>query len=302
MPEPVDRLVSEWAAVGERVDVGAHQVWTARFAAARAGGNPPLLLLHGFPTCSYDWWAVLGPLGVDRDVVVVDFLGFGLADKPDQRYSVRGHADAVEAVARHHGIDVADLLTHDLGDSVGGELLARSLDGVLGFEIRRRVLTNGSIYLDLARLTPGQLVLLGLPDARLDAIGDDGGAGLRRGVAATFAPASRVPDIDLDVLAALARRGGGLSLLPRTIRYIEDRRREEHRYSGAIERHPSPVGVVWGDRDPVAVAAMATRFTTTRTDAPLVTLDGVGHYPMLEAPERFAEAVLGLLDVLDAGQ
>jgi pimeloyl-ACP methyl ester carboxylesterase len=85
-------------------------------------------------------------------------------------------------------------------------------------------------------------------------------------------------------------------MLPRTIRYIEDRRAEERRFTGAIEEHPSPVGVVWGDRDPVAVHAMAERFATVRTDAPLTTLDGVGHYPMLEAPERFAAAVLELLD------
>src|SRR5947208_2836390 len=48
----------------------------------------------------------------------------------------------------------------------------------------------------------------------------------------------------------------GQRLLPRTMRYIEDRRARESRYTGAIERHASPLGVVWGMRDPVAVPAM----------------------------------------------
>jgi pimeloyl-ACP methyl ester carboxylesterase len=296
LPDPVEQLVDEWEAAGERVAVGDHHVWTARFPAHDDTGGPPLLALHGFPTCSYDWKPVLDALRERRDVIVMDQLGFGLADKPDHRYSLRGHADAVEAVARHHGVGVVDLLTHDMGDSVGGELLARSLDGSLGFEVRRRVLTNGSIYLGLARLTAGQQLLLSLPDERHASVGADGGAAMRSGVEGTFAPASSVPETDLQVLTALARRNGGLALLPRTIRYIEDRRAEERRYTGAIERHPSPVGVVWGELDPVAVHGMTARFVTARPDAPVVTLDSVGHYPMLEAPRRFAEATVALLD------
>jgi pimeloyl-ACP methyl ester carboxylesterase len=54
--------------------------------------------------------------------------------------------------------------------------------------------------------------------------------------------------------------------------------------------------VVWGDLDPVAVHAMAERLVAARPGTPLVTLEGVGHYPMVEAPDRFARAVLDLLD------
>ena len=70
---------------------------------------------------------------------------------------------------------------------------------------------------------------------------------------------------------------------------------EERRYTEAIEIHPSPLGIVWGDLDPIAVHAMALRLAEVRADARLVTLDGVGHYPMVEAPERFAAAVSDLL-------
>jgi pimeloyl-ACP methyl ester carboxylesterase len=36
---------------------------------------------------------------------------------------------------------------------------------------------------------------------------------------------------------------------------------------------------------------MALRLKATRPDAVLTTLDGVGHYPMIEDPSRFAAAV-----------
>jgi pimeloyl-ACP methyl ester carboxylesterase len=52
---------------------------------------------------------------------------------------------------------------------------------------------------------------------------------------------------------------------------------------------------VWGDLDPVAVYPMAERLVAARPGTPLVTLDGVGHYPMVEDPVRFADAVLRLL-------
>lgn len=295
MADLAGRLAA-WEAAGARAAVHDHHVWTARFPAVADVGNRPLLVLHGFPTNSYDWRPVLDALRAERDVVVVDVVGFGLADKPDQRYSLRTYADGVEAAVEHHGLTCVDLLTHDMGDSIGGELLARSIEGELGFGIGRRVLTNGSIYIDMAQLTLGQQLLLDLPDAREELVGADGGVSFRGGVAGTFAPASTVDEDELDVVVALAVRDDGLSLLPRTIRYIEDRRAEERRFTGAIEAHPSPVGVVWGDLDPVAVHAMAERFVEVRPDAPLVTLDGVGHYPMVEAPERFAAAVLDLFD------
>jgi pimeloyl-ACP methyl ester carboxylesterase len=232
--------------------------------------------------------------------VLFDFPGFGLSDKPDQRYSLRRQADVAEAVCAALGLDRIALVTHDMGDSIGGELLARDLDGDLGLEITRRVLANGSIYLELARLTSGQLFLLDLPDARLDPPPEgappDDGAAMRAALAATFSPDSPPDAGELAAQWALIARDGGQRLLPRTIRYIEDRRAEEARFTGAIERHPSPLAVVWGQQDPIAVVAMVDRLRERRPDAHVTVLDGVGHFPMIEDPARFAAATVGFLD------
>jgi pimeloyl-ACP methyl ester carboxylesterase len=288
----------EWKERGRYVDVDGRRVFTLDVPAQKESGADPVLVLHGFPTCSFDWRHVLPALSADRRVVLLDFPGFGLSDKPDVRYGIRLYADTAQAVVAALGGERFALLTHDMGDTVGGELLARDLEGALPFSIGRRVLTNGSIYIEMAQLTPGQQMLLGLADERVDiaTFGLDPRDGFRNGVAATFSPAHPASDDELDAQWELTAHELGHTLLARTIRYIEDRRAEEARFTGAIERHPTPLGVIWGDLDPVAVYAMTDRLLAARPDATRVTLNGVGHYPMVEAPLEFASAARDLLD------
>ena len=54
-----------------------------------------------------------------------------------------------------------------MGDTVGGELLARRAEGAWPVEVVHRVVTNGSIYIEQAHLTNGQQLLLELPDELL---------------------------------------------------------------------------------------------------------------------------------------
>jgi pimeloyl-ACP methyl ester carboxylesterase len=284
--------VREWEARGRRLAVGGRSVWVLDAPALDDRGLDPLLVLHGFPSCSFDWRHVLDALRARRRVVAVDFLGFGLSDKPDVRYSMRLQADVVEAAARELGLTSVAMLTHDMGDTVGGELLARSLEGTLPFAVTRRVLTNGSIYIDMAHLTTGQELLLSLDDAPTDLVQAEG---FKAGLAGTFSPKSAVGDDELDAQWLFAERNGGHRHLPRTIRYIEDRRAEERRFTGAIETHPSPLAVVWGADDPIAVVAMTDTLARARPDARVTILDGVGHYPMIESPARFARAATATL-------
>ncbi len=284
-------LIDDWERTGRYLDLAGHRIFVVDRAADEPNARDPVLVLHGFPTSSFDWRPALPVLARRRRVVIPDYLGFGLSDKPDQRYSIFELADLVVAGVAELGLASVALVTHDLGDSVGGEVLARSIDGTLPFEVTQRVITNGSIYMELVQLSAGQQLLLSLPDEQLP----EGGAPEQSAVAdalrGTFAPESVVAGDELDALAALVVRDGGNRLLPRTIRYIEERRVHEGRWTGAIERHPSPLTIVWGELDPIAVWPMAERLSGARPDATLVRLSGVGHYPMLEAPDAFNAAI-----------
>ncbi len=285
--------VRDWEARGVRHTVDGRSIWVLDAPALEArDGVDPLLVLHGFPSCSFDWRHVLDDLRAHRRVVALDFLGFGLSDKPDLRYGMRLQADVVEGVARALGLTSVALLTHDMGDTVGGELLARSLEQTLPFAVTRRVLTNGSIYIDMAHLTNGQQLLLSLADQPTELVSAEG---FTAGLAGTFSAASTVDHEELEAQWLFAERNGGNRMMPRTIRYIEDRRAEERRFTGAIETHPSPLSVVWGADDPIAVVAMTDTLRAARPDAAITILDDVGHYPMIESPARFAAAVTAAL-------
>jgi pimeloyl-ACP methyl ester carboxylesterase len=288
--------VTAWERRGTRHELGGESVFVVDEPAAEPTGDP-VLVLHGFPTCSYDWQSVLPALSESRRVVIPDLLGFGLSAKPDRRYSLFEQADLVEALATSLDLDEVALVTHDMGDSVGGELLARELDGQSSLRVTRRVVTNGSIYLDLAQLTDGQKLLLSLPDECLAADAAPGADALAAALRGTLAPGSAVADDELATHAALIAHEGGNRLLPRLIRYIEERRVHERRWTGAIERHPAPLAIVWGDADPIAVWPMAQLLHAARPDAALVRLAGIGHYPMLEDPEHFGNALTKSLTV-----
>jgi pimeloyl-ACP methyl ester carboxylesterase len=288
----VNPLVEAWRARGRTHALCGRSIFTVDIPAIGPELRPPLLVLHGFPSSSFDFHRVVDRLAECRRLLLLDMLGYGLSDKPDIAYTMGIQADIVMAFLGMLGIDRLGLLTHDVGDTVGGELLARNLEGGWEVEITDRTLANGSIYVELAQLSTGQRFLLGLPDERLADLSSLDASAVVAGVVATFSPGAAVDEEETAAQGEMIAHLDGQLLLPRLIRYIEERRRHQARFTGAIEHHPSPLTVVWGRDDPIAVEAMTDRLRQARPDIELHLLDGVGHYPMVEAPGRFVDAML----------
>jgi len=291
-----DAAVANWEQRGHLIPTDAGDVFCVDIDGP--SGRPPALVIHGYPSSSFDWHDVVDALSADRRVVLFDLAGFGLSAKPDRAYDIRLQADVTEAVAAAHGLEQVVLITHDLGDTVGGELLARSLDGTLPFEVVGRLVTNGSIYIETAHLTNGQQLLSSLPDEKL-APGLITSESYMRALADTMSADHQPTDDELEAQWELISRGDGHLLLARLIRYIEERRREERRFTGAIETHPSPLAVLWGTEDPIAIVAMVDQLIAARPDANVVRLSGLAHYPMIEDPGTFGAEAVRLLRAVD---
>jgi pimeloyl-ACP methyl ester carboxylesterase len=288
---------SGWEAIGRHRQLCGHRVFTIDAPSIGEEVYEPLLVLHGFPTSSFDYTAVLDPLRSGRRVLLLDGLGYGLSAKSDLHYTLALQADLVAAFVAELALTRLALLTHDVGDTVGGELLARRAEGTWAVDITRRVITNGSIYIEQAHLTNGQQFLLSLPDEKLPADAPVSAATLTKSLRDTFSPRAALapegsPEDPLPATVEQIMREDGHLILPRLIRYIEERRRNESRFTGAIESDPSPLHIVWGTDDPIAVPSMVDTLCAARPDATVDLLEGVGHYPMVEAPARFLDAAL----------
>ena len=128
--------------------------------------NPALLILHGYPTSSYDFREMIPFLEEDYFVAILDFPGFGFSDKPQDGYSYMLEDDAklVDYFVREVvGLSRFHLLTHDRGGSVGFAFLGNYLaSDEKEYEITYHFISNGGLFLPLANLFQAQTSLLAL--------------------------------------------------------------------------------------------------------------------------------------------
>ncbi len=287
--------IEAWRARGKNLSTHEGEVWWLDTGATEASPATPICILHGFPTASHDFSRFV-ELASPRRVVTLDFLGFGLSDKPVEfGYSMFEHADSVLAVLKEANIERAHIFAHDMGTSVATELCARRERGLLPFEMASLTLMNGSVHVEMADLTFGQLVLRS-PLASLFA---------KLNNARTFKAqmkrifARPVSEEDLDAMWSLMARADGPARLPQTIRYIEERSRFRRRWIGALERLDLPTHIAWGRLDPVAVIAIARQLASEIPNADLTIWDDLGHYPQVEAPDVVAKTVIPFWDRID---
>ncbi|MDY7099476.1 MAG: alpha/beta fold hydrolase, partial [Pseudomonadota bacterium] len=224
-----------------------HQIafWTGGDETAR-----PLLLVHGFPTCSWDWVPVWETLGKRHRLIACDMLGFGLSDKPRTGYSIHRQTDLQSALLEHLGVRDCDALVHDYGVSVGQELLARDLEAANPFAIGKMVFLNGGIFPDQHRARPIQKLgisplgfLVGLLMSRKS---------FGKSFSEVFGPNTQPTTAELDEFWEFISHKGGNRLTHKLLHYIADRKTHRDRWQAALEGTQTRLGLVNGALDPVS--------------------------------------------------
>ena len=136
-----------WKAKGQYFSYNGHQLFYREHKKADA---PWIVLIHGFPTASWDWHHLWAPLSESYNLLALDMLGFGFSDKPrGHDYTLMEQADIHETILKEKGITHCHVLAHDYGDTVAQELLARHQERQQndhsGLDILSCCLLNGGI-------------------------------------------------------------------------------------------------------------------------------------------------------------
>ena len=263
------------------IDVGDHQ--------------ETLVILHGYPTFSYDYWKVLPILSRSFRVVIHDHLGFGLSDKPkNYSYSLIEQADIALQLWQKLGLKKVHLWAHDYGTSVATELIARQNKGWLPIQLQSVTLGNGSMRIEMAQLRPIQRLLihkqLGPIVANLSSE-----QVFVRNMKKIWGDSALVDPQEMTTMWKMLLYNNGREVLPQVSLYIRERYRFWHRWIGALRNTEQHINYFWATQDPVAIKDMATVLHQETPNSSLKWLDRAGHYPMLEKPEEWANGLLELI-------
>jgi len=258
-----------------------------------SGSGPAITMLHGFPTSSLEWAAVVGKVEANHRVLAPDFLGFGFSDKPDVDYTIALQADLIEAMWESLGVGGGTLLGYDYGGMVAMELLARHREGSLQFSPDRLILLNSAIFSDT--YNPRLLT-------RLMASGPLSGLfgkamnekTVTRSWSEVFSEEHPLDPVVASTYWQLLQQDDPQRALRRLLHFVPERSAQAKRWDEALLAAKIPVTLVWGLEDLVS-GSDAELSPERLPNARLEAMPGVGHAPHMEVPDRatglFAEAL-----------
>lgn len=279
---------------GGTADMISLQEWRNSAKTFRAGANeisyhdegsgPVLVLIHGFPTCSWDWYQVWPELTKSNRCIAMDMLGFGLSDKPaPHTYSLFEQADLHEELLLTLGVSDAHILAHDYGDTVLQELLARQREGSNKIRIRSAFMLNGGIVPGQHRPRLMQRLLLSPLGRFIGPLVNE--RRFRRSMSAIFGPDTPPTELELQGWWEQITHKDGTRIMHLLIQYMHERRANYERWVGVLRDSPVPLRFLAGEKDPISGQHMAECFQSLGPQQDMGLLPGIGHYPQTEASE-----------------
>ena len=283
---------NEWKSKGKFIQVNNNRLFVIDTNNGINTSQKSMVILHGYPTSSFDYYKVLPELSKNYRVILHDHLGFGFSDKPkDVNYSLVTQADIALELWRQLGLKKIFLFAHDYGTSVATEIIARYNANELDIEIEQLILTNGSIHIELSQLRTIQKLLkhkiLGKYIAKLTNFPI-----FRKNMKNIYFDTSRVTDNELKEMWKLIELDGGRKVIHKLTQYINERYLHWNRWVGALKETQIPTKIIWAKNDPIAVPAIAELLAEEIPNNTLNWIENTGHFLMLENPDELLDLIL----------
>lgn len=265
----------------------------------RGGEGEVVLLIHGLAGSSRTWRGVQPELAAGYDVIAPDLLGHGESAKPMGDYSLGAFASGLRDFLAALDVPSATIVGHSFGGGVAMQLAYQHP------EMCDRLVLVGSG--GLGREVSWLLRLVTLPAAEhvmplvCPRIVADRGDDVGRALAGVGFSIPRVAEMwrSYASLAGAADR----KAFVRTIRgVIEPGGQTVNALDRLYLAAHLPTLIVWGDRDGIIPVSHAHTAHEAIPGSHLAILDEVGHFPHVEAPDRFLEVLREFLASTSPGQ
>ena len=280
--------LSEWKSKGEYFNYQLHQIFTID-----EGEGDVILAIHGFPTASWDWWQMWKKLTANHRVLALDMIGFGFSDKPKKyAYSIFDQADLFEKWLKAKQIQKVKIISHDYGDTVAQELLARYNDRVQkeenGLIIESICFLNGGLFPETHHALLIQKLLM-------SPIGSLIGRFLNRkklgeNFKRVFGKKTQPSEKELDQFWNLIDFNNGKAVSHLLIRYMQERADNRERWVGGMQKTIVPLRLIDGVYDPISGQHMVDRYKEIIPNSDVIELADIGHFPLVEAPNPVLKA------------
>ncbi|WP_447761320.1 alpha/beta fold hydrolase [Sphingopyxis panaciterrae] len=255
---------------------------------------PTVVLLHGFPTSSRQYDALIPLLATRYHIIAPDYPGFGQSDAPDPSdfsYTFDHLAKVMDDLLTQLNIERYSLYIHDYGAPVGFRMMLAHPE-----RLETIITQNGNAYREgLGKKWPGIAEFWADPKGHPEVLETflSFETTMQRHIAGTSHPERYNPESWLNEFAHLAKPGQ---------REIQSALLYDYRTNVAAypkwqawlrERQP-PTLVVWGANDPSFIAAGGAAFKKDVPDAEIHLLDA-GHFALDEKNEEIARLILDFL-------
>lgn len=277
----------DWKSKGSFVTINNHNI----FVIDEGNSDNVLVILHGYPTSTFDYYKVLSGLTKKYRVILHDHLGFGFSDKPkNYSYSLIDQADIALHLWNQLGLKKVTLLAHDYGTSIATEIIARHSNKGTDLDIKELILCNGSIHIELAQMRTIQKLLKGQFGKYVAMLTNF--PIFSKNMRNVYYDKSKVSKNELQQMWIQLMHNNGRRVIHLISRYNNERYTYWNRWIGALKATQIPTKIIWATEDPVAVKEMGELLSTEIPNNQLIWLENCGHFSMLECPNEWTKLVL----------